>query len=155
MMSVQELMTSVSQWKVCYSESSNDIRSQYANRRSSPTAGILYTMTFRNYIILDAKWHRLALWLVTATLAALPYCNFKSYCANTKLYLILIYRLADCLKQIYLKATNNQYAFHQYTPMLLQLYILLTSNVLLLNTVPSLNNGLPKDLQVVFYTIIF
>ena len=85
-------------------------------------------------------------------LAALPYCNFKSYCINTKLYLILIYRLADCLKHIYLKAKkiNNQYAFKQNTSMLLQLYMLLTSNVLLLNAVLSLNNGLPKDLQVGF-----
>ena len=83
-------------------------------------------------------------------LAALPYCNFKSYCATTKLYLVLIYQLADCLKHIYLKATNNQYAFKQYTPMLLQLYMLLTSNVLLLNAELSLNNGLPKDLQVGF-----
>ena len=83
-------------------------------------------------------------------LAAIPYCNFKSYCANSKLYLILIYRLADCLKHIYLKAKNNQYAFKQYTPMLLQLYMLLTSNVLLLNAVLTLNNGLSKDLQVGF-----
>ena len=37
--------------KVCYSENSNDIRSQYANRPSSLTAGILYTMTFWIYII--------------------------------------------------------------------------------------------------------
>ena len=83
-------------------------------------------------------------------LAALPYCNFKSYCANTKLNLILIYRLDDCLKHIYLKATNNQYALKRYTPLLLQLYVLLTSNVLLLNAVLSLNNGLSKDLQVGF-----
>ena len=34
-----------------YSESSNDIRSQYANRPSSPTAGILYTMLYGNYMI--------------------------------------------------------------------------------------------------------
>ena len=83
-------------------------------------------------------------------LAALPYCNFKSYYANTKSYLFLIYRRADCLKHIHLKATNNQYAFKQYTPMLLQLYMLLISNVLLLNAVLSLNNGLPKDLLVGF-----
>ena len=88
-------------------------------------------------------------------LAALPYCYFKSYCANTKLYLILIYRLADCLQHMYLKATNSQYAFKQYTPMLLQLYMLLTSDILLLNAVLSLKNGLPKDLQVGFYIIIF
>ena len=83
-------------------------------------------------------------------LAALPYCNFESYCADTKLYQILIYRLADCLKHIYLKATNNQSVFKQYTPMLLHLYMLLTTNVLLVNAVLSLNNGLPKDLQVGF-----
>ena len=35
-------MTSVSKCKVCYSESSNDIRSQYANRPSSPTAGFVH-----------------------------------------------------------------------------------------------------------------
>ena len=35
--------------------------------------------------------------------------------------------------------------------MLLQLYMLLTSNVLLLNAELSLNNGLPKDLQVGFF----
>ena len=46
MMSREEKMTSVSKWKVCYSESLNDIRSQYANRPSSPTAGILYTMLY-------------------------------------------------------------------------------------------------------------
>ena len=57
------------------------------------------------------------------------------------------YRHADCLKNIYLKAANDQYAFKQYTPMLLQLYMLLISNVLLLNAVLSLDNGLPKDLQ--------
>ena len=90
-------------------------------------------------------------------LATLPYCNFKSYCANTKLYLILIYRLADCLKHIYPTATNNQYAFKQYTPMILKLYMLLTSNVLLLNAVLSLDNGLPKDLQgdLVHYNLLF
>ena len=80
-------------------------------------------------------------------LATLPYCNFKSYCANTKLYLNLIYRLADGLKHIYPKASYNQCAFKQYTPMILQLYMLLTSNVLLLNVVLSLDNGLPKDLK--------
>ena len=80
-------------------------------------------------------------------LTTLPYCNFKSYCANTKLYLIPIYRHADCLKSNYLQSTNEQYAFKQYTPMILQLYMLLTSNVLLLNAVLSLDNWLPNDLQ--------
>ena len=42
MMSREEKMTSVSKWKLCYSESSNDIRSQYANRPSSPTANIVH-----------------------------------------------------------------------------------------------------------------
>ena len=80
-------------------------------------------------------------------LTTLPYCNFKSYCANTKLYLILIYRHADCLNSNYLQSANEQYGFRQYTPMILQLYMLLTSNVLLLNAVLSLDNGLPNDLQ--------
>ena len=40
----------------------------------------------------------LALWPVTAMLTTLLYCNLELYCANTKLYLILIYRHADCLK---------------------------------------------------------
>ena len=95
----------------------------------------------------------LALWPVTAMLTTLPYCNFKSYCANTKLYLILIYRHADCLKSIYQKVANNQYAFKQCTSMILQLYMLLTSNVLLLNLVLSLDNVLPKYLwEGVLYT---
>ena len=40
----------------------------------------------------------LALWPVTAVLTTLPYCNYKSYCSITKLYLIFIYVNADCLK---------------------------------------------------------
>ena len=57
---------------------------------------------------------------------------------------------------MYLKAANIQYAFKQYTPMIVQLYMLLTSNVLLLNALLSLGNGLPKDLQGgVLYTIVF
>ena len=47
-------------------------------------------------------------------LTTLPYCNFNSYCENTKLYLILIYRHADCFKSINLKAANSQYVFKQY-----------------------------------------
>ena len=60
---------------------------------------------------------------------------------------MLTYRLADCLKHNYLKATNKQYAFKQYTPKILQFYILLTSKVLLLNAVQSLDNGQPNYLQ--------
>ena len=52
---------------------------------------------------------------------------------------------ADCIISIYLKAANNQYAFKQYTHMILQLFMLLSSNVLLLNAVQSLVNGLPKQ----------
>ena len=48
---------------------------------------------------------------------------------------------------IYLKAANNLYAFKQYAPMILQLYMLLNSNVLLLNAVLSLDSVLPKELQ--------
>ena len=51
MMSREEKMTSVSKWKVCYSENSNDIRSQYANIPSYPTVGILYSMLYGNYMI--------------------------------------------------------------------------------------------------------
>ena len=59
------------------------------------------------------------------------------------------------LKNVYLNAANSQYVIKQYTYMILQLYMLLTSNVLLLNAV-LLDNGLPKDLQGgVLYTIIF
>ena len=47
MMSVLEKkLTPVSISNVCYSENADDIRSQYANRPSSLTVGILYTMTF-------------------------------------------------------------------------------------------------------------
>ena len=88
----------------------------------------------------------LALWPVTAMLTTLPYYNFKSYCANTKFCLILIYRHADCLKSIYQKATNNQYAFKQYTYMILQIFMLLTLNVWLLNVVLLLDKGLSKYL---------
>ena len=41
-------MTPVSKLKVCYSENSNDIRSQYANRPFSPIAGILFMMIYEN-----------------------------------------------------------------------------------------------------------
>ena len=51
MMSRKEKMTSVSKWKVCNSESSNNNRSQYANRLSFPTAGILLTMLYWTYMI--------------------------------------------------------------------------------------------------------
>ena len=98
----------------------------------------------------------LALLPVTAMLTTLPYCNFKSYCANTKLYLILICRHAGCFKSIYLKAAFDKYTFKQYTPMILQLYMLLISNLLLLNAVLSLDNGLPNIPQGwSLYTIIF
>ena len=49
------------------------------------------------------------------------YYSFKSYFANTKLYLIIFYPHAVCLKT-FLKEGNNQYAFKQYTTMMLQLY---------------------------------
>ena len=144
MMSREEKMTSVSKWKVCYCESLNDIRSQYANRPSSPTAGILYNMLYWKYMIQDTKWHMLALWPVTTMLTTLLYCNFKSYCANTKLHLILTYRHVDCPQSIYQIAANSKYAFKQYTFMKWQLYMLLTSIVYLLNVVLSLDDRLPK-----------
>ena len=77
-------------------------------------------------------------------LTTLPYSNFKCHRANTKLYLILIYTHADCLKSIYQKEVYNKYAFKQYTSTIWQLYMLLTSDVLLLNVVLSLDNGPPK-----------
>ena len=54
----------------------------------------------------------------------LPYYSFKSYFANTKLYLIIVYRHAVCLKT-FLNEGNSQYVFKQYTIMMLQLYMLL------------------------------
>ena len=54
-------------------------------------------------------------------LDTLPYYSFKSYFANTKLYLIIIYRHAVCL-QTFLNEGN---AFKQNTTMMLQLYMLL------------------------------
>ena len=65
-------------------------------------------------------------------LTTLPYCYFKSYSANTKLYIILIYRHAACFKSIYLTAANSQSVYKQYTPMILQSDMLLTLIELLL-----------------------
>ena len=86
-------------------------------------------------------------------LITLLYCNFKSYCANTKLYLILIYRHADCLKSIYQIAANSKYAFKQYTSMQWQLYMLLTSSVLILNEVLSLDIGCQNTPEGEFCTL--
>ena len=57
-------------------------------------------------------------------LTTLPYNSFKSYFANTKLYRIIIYGHAVCLKTS-LNEWNSGYAFKQYTTMKLQLYMLL------------------------------
>ena len=101
--------------------------------------GVLYTKIFYSYAILDTKWHMLALlqlgrYCVTAMLTTLPYNSFKPYCANTKLYQILIYRHTDCLKIIKSNASNIQYALKQPTLIILQLYTLLTSNIPLFST---------------------
>ena len=86
-------------------------------------------------------------------LTTLPYCNFKSYRANTctKLYLNLIYQHDDCFKSIYLKAANSQYVFKKYTPMLLQLYMLLTSNELLLIKTNNLKTSKGELCTLYFY----
>ena len=65
-------------------------------------------------------------------LSTLPYYSYKYYRTIDKLCIIIIDRHAECLISIYLKAANNQYAFKQYTPTILQLFMLLSSNVLLL-----------------------
>ena len=57
-------------------------------------------------------------------LTTLPYYSFKYYFANTKLYRIIIYRHAVCLKTS-LNEWNRRYAFKQYNTMMLQLYMLL------------------------------
>ena len=44
--------------------------------------------------------------------------------ANTKLYLIIIYRHDVCLNT-FLKEGNNMHAFKRYTTIMLQLYMLL------------------------------
>ena len=73
----------------------------------------------------------LALWplghyRVTAILTTLPYNSFKSYCANTNIYINLIYRHAVCLKITYSNAANSWYALKRPKPIILQLYTLLT-----------------------------
>ena len=49
----------------------------------------------------------------------------KSYCSNTKLYIIFIYPHARCLKNTELNAANSQYALKQHMHPILQLYTLL------------------------------
>ena len=39
--------------------------------------------------------------ILTVLLTTLPYYSFKTYFANTKLYLIIIYRHAVCLKTFF------------------------------------------------------
>ena len=63
-------------------------------------------------------------YILIGMLTTLPYYSFKSYFANTKLYLIIIYRHAVCLKT-FLNEGNSRYAFKQYTTIMLQLYMLL------------------------------
>ena len=62
-------------------------------------------------------------YIKTVMLTTLPYYSFKSFFANTKLYIIIIYPHAVCLKT-FLKEGNSRYAFKQYTTMMLQLYML-------------------------------
>ena len=63
-------------------------------------------------------------YIYTGMLTTLPYYSFKSYFANTKLYLIIIFPHAICLKT-FLKEGNSLYVFKQYNNMMLQLYMLL------------------------------
>ena len=63
-------------------------------------------------------------YILAGMLTTLPYYSFKSYFANTKLHLIIIYRHAVCLKT-FLNEGNNRYAFKPYTTKMLQLYMLL------------------------------
>ena len=65
-------------------------------------------------------------YIETGMLTTLPSYSFKSYLANTKLYLIITYRHAVCLKTFsFLNEGNSRYAFKQYTTMMLQLHMLL------------------------------
>ena len=73
----------------------------------------------------------LALWqlgryCVTALLTTLPYNSFQSSCANTNLYLSLIYQHAYGLKITKLNTAKSWYASIQLKSIILQLYTLLT-----------------------------
>ena len=63
-------------------------------------------------------------YILADMLTTLPYYSLKFYFSNTKLYQIIIYRHAVCLKTS-LNRGNSRYAFKQYTAMMLQLYKLL------------------------------
>ena len=62
-------------------------------------------------------------YILAGMLTMLPYYSFKFYFSNTKLYRIIIYRHAVCLKT-FLNGRNSRYAFKQNTTMMLQLYML-------------------------------
>ena len=62
-------------------------------------------------------------YIKTGMLTTLPYYSFKSYFANTKLHLIIIYPNAFCLKT-FLKERNSRNAIKQYTTMMVELYML-------------------------------
>ena len=74
-------------------------------------------------------------------------CTFYAaiYCICV-LYLILIYGHDDSLKPIKWNAANSQYAFNHYTSWYYSYISYLISNVLLFNSVISLDYGLPNDL---------
>ena len=63
-------------------------------------------------------------YILAGMLTTLPYYSFKSYFSNTKLYRTIIYGHDVCLKT-FSNEGNSQYAFKQYTTMMLQLYMLL------------------------------
>ena len=65
--------------------------------------------------------YQLGRYRLTAMLINLPYSSFKSYCSNTKLYIILIYPHVDCLK-----ALNQMQQIKQPMHIILQLYTLLS-----------------------------
>ena len=68
------------------------------------------------------QWGR---YRVTAMFTTLPWNLSKSYCPNTKRYIIFIYPHVDCLKSTNLNAATSQFAFKQHMHTTLQLYTLL------------------------------
>ena len=71
-----------------------------------------------------ALW-QLGRYCVTALLTTLLYSSSQSTCANTNIYLNLIYQHANGLKITTLNAANSLYASIQLKSIILQLYTLL------------------------------
>ena len=72
-----------------------------------------------------------------------PYKTLKSYCADTKLNILLIYRHAHGIESTYINAANSHYATKRSTHMILLLYTSLNFNYT--STVLSLDHWLSKD----------